>query len=191
MLLCKYGSRHKENNLLAVLHCFECCTQSYLGLTEAYIAADKPVHDAVALHISLDRLYGMQLILGFFIGKELLELPLPDRVMAVLKALAVQAFRIKLYELSCYIIDCFNCALSGLGPFRSVELVELRRLCRAVCVLLYEIQLGCRQIELAAVRIFKLYIILAAAVSDYMLKASVYAYSVILMHHIIAAVQLA
>jgi len=62
MLKGKNGRRNKHSDLLAVGNCLECGTYGHLGLSEAHISADKPVHRTIILHVPLDSLHSLLLI---------------------------------------------------------------------------------------------------------------------------------
>ena len=56
MLKRKYGGRNEDSHLLAVADSLESGSDSDFRLSEAHITADKTVHGAIVLHISLDSL---------------------------------------------------------------------------------------------------------------------------------------
>ena len=80
MLLGEQRRWDEQRRLPPLLHRFEDCPQGHLGLAEADIAEDEPVHRHVAFHVRLDVDDGGKLIDGLLIGKASLELALPRRV---------------------------------------------------------------------------------------------------------------
>ena len=62
MLQGKNCGRHKDCNLLAVGYSLECSPYSNLCLSETYIAAYKPVHRAVILHVMLHSFHSLLLV---------------------------------------------------------------------------------------------------------------------------------
>ena len=64
MLLHEDCGRRQNRHLLAVPQCLEGRSHGDLGLTEADITADQPVHRAVGLHVPLDVANRLELIRG-------------------------------------------------------------------------------------------------------------------------------
>ena len=62
MLQGEDGRRNKDSNLLAVRNRLECSADGDFSLAEAHIAAYKPVHRAVVLHVALDGLHCLFLV---------------------------------------------------------------------------------------------------------------------------------
>ena len=77
MLPRQYGRRRKDCRLFARQHAFHHRPQRDLGLAEADVAAQQPVHRAVGFHIPFDFLHAAQLVVGLLIGERLLEFTLP------------------------------------------------------------------------------------------------------------------
>ena len=71
--------RHEHRDLLAELRRLERRADRDLGLAEADVAADQPVHRAVAAHVAFDRGDRGELVLGLVVGELGLELLLPGR----------------------------------------------------------------------------------------------------------------
>ena len=80
MLLGQDGGRHEKRRLLAFLHRLENGADSHLGLAEADVAADEPVHGARALHVLLGLENGALLVLRLLVDKGFLEFALPRRI---------------------------------------------------------------------------------------------------------------
>ena len=80
--------------------------------------------------------------------------------------------------------------LSRLCPLVSVKLIKLYLRGFAAGVLLYQVKLGGRQVEISSVGVLYLDVVLAHIVPYYVFKPSVYAYAVVFMHHIIPGFQL-
>ena len=79
MLARQQRRRHHHRHLLAVHRRHEGRAQRHLGLAEADIAADQPVHRPALLQILEHRLDGGELILGLLIGKARAELVIDAR----------------------------------------------------------------------------------------------------------------
>ena len=70
----EHGGGHEHGHLLGVGGGLECGAHGYLGLAEAHVAADEPVHWAVALHVGLDGAGGGELVGGVLVYKGCLQL---------------------------------------------------------------------------------------------------------------------
>ena len=104
MLLCQNRCRHKIDHLFILLYRLKGRPNSDLRLAVAHIAANQTVHNPAALHILLGGCDGTDLILCLLEGKHLLELPLPDSVLAILESLALLPDRIQLHQILGYLI---------------------------------------------------------------------------------------
>ena len=69
MLPRQQRGRHHHRDLLAVHRRDESRAQRHLGLAEADVAADQPVHRPAGAEILQHGVDGRQLIVGFVIGK--------------------------------------------------------------------------------------------------------------------------
>ncbi len=76
------GGGHEHGGLVAVLDRLERGPDGHLGLAEADVAADQPVHGPGPLHVRLDLLDGPELVGGLDEGEGRLELGLPRGVGA-------------------------------------------------------------------------------------------------------------
>ena len=80
VLLGEEGGGDEDGRLHPVLHRLERGPDGHLGLAEADVAADQPVHGAVALHVVLDVADGLELVGRLLVGEGVLQLPLPGGV---------------------------------------------------------------------------------------------------------------
>ena len=80
VLLGQQGGRHQDRDLHALLDRLERGPDGDLGLAEADVAADQPVHGGRRLHVRLHRLDGGELVRRLPVGEGGLELVLPGRV---------------------------------------------------------------------------------------------------------------
>ena len=80
MLLRENGRGNQNGRLLAVQNALHDRPEGHLGLSEAHIAAEQPVHRDRALHILFDLGRAAQLVVGLGIGEVLFKLPLPARI---------------------------------------------------------------------------------------------------------------
>ena len=106
MLHCENGGRNEQSNLLARENSLECGAQSDLGLSEADIAAKKPVHGNSLFHISLDLGYGGQLRVGLLVFKSGVKLVLELVCRGECVARQPLPFGVEPYELLGYIRSC-------------------------------------------------------------------------------------
>ena len=77
VLLGEDRRRHQHHHLLAVGGGLDRGPQRHLGLAEADVAADQPVHRPLGLHVALDRLDRLQLVGGLAVGEGRLHRDLP------------------------------------------------------------------------------------------------------------------
>ena len=77
MLLGEDRRRHEHHHLPSVGGGLDRGAQRHLGLAEADVAADQPVHRALRLHVALDRLDRIQLVGGLAVGEGSLHRDLP------------------------------------------------------------------------------------------------------------------
>ena len=88
VLLGQHGGGHQHGHLLAILDGLEGRAQRHLGLAEADIAADQPIHRLDQLHIVLDVDQRLELIGRLDIREGILQLALPFAIGAEGVALA-------------------------------------------------------------------------------------------------------
>ena len=77
VLLGEDRRRHQHHHLLAVGGGLDRGAQGDLGLAEADVAADQPVHRLLGLHVPLDRLDRFDLVGGLAVGEGGLHRDLP------------------------------------------------------------------------------------------------------------------
>ena len=82
MLARKQRGRHHHRDLLAGEHREQARPQRHLGLAEADIAADQPVHGTAAREIVEHGIDAGRLVLGLLIGKARRELVIDARPAA-------------------------------------------------------------------------------------------------------------
>ena len=80
MLKSQNRRRNQNRALFSVGDTFKRRTKRHLGFAEADIAAKKPIHRAVSLHISLDFVHGSQLVVRFVEGEAAFKIVLHIRV---------------------------------------------------------------------------------------------------------------
>ena len=127
MLKGKNRGRHENSDLLAVGGGLESGADSDFSLTEADIAADESVHGAVALHVSLDRLCGLELVGGILVDEAGLQLVLHVGIGGEGVTLLRAATRIEAYQLARHVLHLRLGAFLHTHPCATAELAYLRR----------------------------------------------------------------
>ena len=190
MLLGQDGGGHQVHHLFAVLHRLEGGSEGHLGFAVAHVPADQPVHDLPALHVVLHRIDGVQLVVRLIVGKELLKLPLPHRILPVLESRLLLPGRVELHQVLCDLLDRALHPALGLGPLAAPKAVQLGLLGLGPRVLLDALKTGGWQIQVAAVPVLDLDVVLGDLIPLHLLDAAVNAQSVLLVDHVVAHRQL-
>ena len=134
VLQCKDCCRHKYRHLLAIHSRLKCRAYSHLGLSEAYISADKAIHRTRRLHIALYSLDSSLLIGGLLIAERRLHSLLKVAVGREGKTFARLTLGIEGDKFSRDILNClFGCSLNLL-PSTAAEFMHLRTLSIATLV---------------------------------------------------------
>jgi hypothetical protein len=100
VLLGEDRGRRQHHDLLAGVGRLERGAQGHLGLAEADVAADQPVHRPLGLHVALDLLDGFALVGGLLEGEGGLEVAQPVGVRREGEALAAPALRVQVEQLA-------------------------------------------------------------------------------------------
>ena len=117
--------RHHDRDLLAVERRGKRRAQRHLGLAEADVAADQPVHRAAELEILQRRVDRAELVLGFLIGEARAELVIDVRLHREFRRLVQHALGGDLDQLARDLADAvLELRLAGL-PAAAAEPVEL------------------------------------------------------------------
>ena len=124
MLLGQKSGRHQNGHLFGVLDGLEGSPDGDLGLAEAHVPANEPVHGDGFLHVRLDLVDGGQLIGGLLVGEGLFQLALPGSVGAEGEALGPLPGGVKLDQVLGDLLDLFPGLGLGLGPVGAAQLVE-------------------------------------------------------------------
>ena len=125
MLHGKHCRRNKYGALLSAYNALHRRAKSNLGLSEAYVAAEKSVHWTRSFHILLYLAYGLKLIVGFGIRKPRLKISLRLIVRQKSDSLALLSFCVKLYQLMGHILYRPLYAAARFLPFGGGKLIEL------------------------------------------------------------------
>ena len=190
VLLGQDGGWNQVDHLLVLLNRLEGRPDGDLRLPVAHVPADEPVHDLGALHIMLHSLDGRKLVLRLLKGEHLLKLPLPDRVRAVDIALLLLPGRIESHQVLCDLPDRSPHSRPGLCPLLGPQPVQLRLLGVRIGVLLDQIQLSGRDVEVAPLGVGNLHVVLGHLVHLDLLDALVDADAMVFMDHIVSHLQL-
>ena len=100
MLLSQDRCRNQIYYLFPVLNGLKGCPQGNLRFSVPYIAANQPIHNLSAFHVSLCGLNRLQLIIGLLIGKQLLKFLLPDGILFIRKTAQLLSGCIQLHQIS-------------------------------------------------------------------------------------------
>ena len=150
VLLGEDRGRHQHGDLLAGVDGLERRPDGDLGLAVADVAADQPVHRLALGHVALDRLDGRELVGRLLIGERGLELGHPVAVLGRDRRMPGWLARAAWMSISSCgeVDDRLGHALLPLLPGRRADLRERRLALAAADVLLHQVDLGDRDVEL-------------------------------------------
>ena len=155
VLLREQGGRHQHRDLLAGLHGDESGAQRDLGLAEADIAADDPIHGLVGLQVAQDLFDRGGLIGGLLEREAGLECAIFRFAGQHRRALPRRAARIQVQQFRGDIADALCGLAARLLPLLAAELVKRRGFRRRARVAGHEVQRLHRNIQLVAVGVFE------------------------------------
>ena len=156
VLLGEQRRRHQHRDLLAVGERDERRAQRDLGLAEADVAADQPVHRLAARQVLDDRLDRRLLVRRLLEAEALGERLVVVRAEPERVALARRALRVEVEELRRRVVRLPRRALLRLLPLAAAELVQRRRLGRGAAVAADQVQVRHRHVELGVVGVDEL-----------------------------------
>ena len=128
MLIGQHGGGYQDGNLLVVGYSLEGRTDSHLGLSEAYIATNQPIHRTIALHILLHLVGGFHLVGRIFVDKAGLQLMLHEAVWAECESFLLPAFGVEEDQVAGDVFHLCLGALLHLLPSTCAQTAQLRRL---------------------------------------------------------------
>ena len=128
VLLGQHRGGRQQRTLLAGGHRLEDRPNRHLGLAEADIATDQPVHRLGALHIAFHFDDRLALIRRGFVGEGILQFALPGAIGGEGEAGRLVALRIELDQIHRHPADGLLGPLLGFGPGRAAHAVQLRGL---------------------------------------------------------------
>lgn len=152
---------HEDDALLALGDAFEGGAQGDLGLAEAHVAAQEPIHRDGALHVPLDFIDAAELILRFLVFKPAFKIILPFAVRAESEAGGRHPFAVEDGQLPGDVLDRAAHPCFGFLPFLAAEAVE-PDLYVVLCadVFAYQVKLGDRDIEGVSLVVLELKVVL-------------------------------
>ena len=189
VLLGQDGGGGQDGHLLVVHHSLEGRTEAHLCLAVAHVAAQEAIHVVVGLHVPGDFLHGLLLIGGQLIGEAILELPLPGGVRVKGVALALAALGVEGHQVEGQLPQSLLDLALLLLPVAPAQTVQLRGLVGVADVALHPLQLVDGHVELVGALVLDQQIIPVRALTLQMHGALVHAHAVILMHHVVAHLQ--
>ena len=182
------GRKHRR--LLAAHHGLEDRAQGHLGLAVAHIAAEQAVHHLGLLHVPLDVLDGSQLIRRLLVGEVVLKLPLPGGVPVEGVARHGLTLGVELEQVARDVLDGLaHLALLPL-PLAAGQAVQLGRLALGADVLLHPIQLIRGHVQLVGALVADVQKVAVGALAGQAHHAHELAHAVVLVHHVIAHLQI-
>ena len=119
------GGRHQHRHLFAVHHRLKGGAEGDLGLAEADIAAEQPVHRRLRLHVVFDLGDAFELVVRLVVFEAGFEIPLPFGVGREGEAFRLHPLGVQLGELLGHVLDGRFDPAAGLLPFGAAELVQL------------------------------------------------------------------
>ena len=190
VLLREDSGGHQNRDLFPFLYRFESCSDGDLCFAVSDVSADQAVHDAVALHVPFSIFNGSELVFRLLKGKHLLELLLPHRIRSEHMPLLLPPRRVQLYKVFRDLVDRALHLPLGARPLLGAKLVQLglRSSCRSI--FLEHRELCGKHIERSASAVLYFEIILRDAVDLDLLHAAVDPDAVVLVHHVIADLEL-
>ena len=182
------GCEHRR--LLAAHHGLEDRAQGHLGLAVAHVAAQQAVHDLGLLHVALDVLDGGQLVRRLLVGEVVLELPLPGGVLLEGVARHGLTLGVELEQVARDVLDGLaHLALLPL-PLAAGQAVQLRRFALRADVLLHPIQLVRGHVQLVGALVADVQKVAIGALAGQAHHAHELAHAVVLVHHVVAHLQI-
>ena len=149
VLLGQDRGRDQDGDLLAGVDGLEGRADGDLGLAVADVAADQAIHRLALGHVLLDRLDGRELVGRLLVGEGRLELGHPVAVLGRIGESGLAgALGLDVDQLLGQVDDGLGDALLPLLPGRRADLRERRLGLAAADVLLHQVDLGDRDVEL-------------------------------------------
>ena len=182
------GREHRR--LLAAHHGLEDRAQGHLGLAVTHIATEQAVHDLGLLHVALDVLDGGQLVRRLLVGEVVLKLPLPGGVPVEGVARHGLTLGVELEQVARDVLDGLaHLALLPL-PLAAGQAVQLGRFALGADVLLHPIQLVRGHVQLVGALVADVQKVAIGALAGQAHHAHELAHAVVLVHHVVAHLQI-
>ena len=184
------GGGNQNRHLFAPHDCLEGGTQRHLGFTDPHIAAQQPIHRPGVFHIPLDLAGGGQLVIGLFIGKPGLKIPLPLSVLREGKALGRFAPGIEVEQFLRHLLGRLFDPGFGACPVRPAQFGQLDLFSIAGGgVPADQIQLGDRDKEGVCPRVLNLDVVLDHSLQIQAFDRGIDADAVILVYDIVSRLE--
>ena len=180
------GGRRQHGDLLAAHHRLERGAQRHLGLAEADVAADQPVHGTRRLHVRLYLFDTGDLVRGLLIGETRLELLLPVGVAVERRALHPLAARVELDEVFGQLLHRLAHLRLARVPRLAADAVQLRGAPVLAHVALDQVDLLDRHKDVLLAAELQVDVVALVAEHAHPLQAVVLADAVVDMHHVVA-----
>ena len=159
VLLGEHRGGNQQRHLAAPLDRLEGRAQSDLGLAEADVSAEQPVHGPSGLHVALDVLDDQELVAGLLIGERGFQLLLPVGVTREGVALGIQPAGVELDQFLSDLVHPAPHRTPGALPLPGAQPGELGMLLGTTRVALDPIEVLDRHVELAALGVLQLHVL--------------------------------
>ena len=146
---------HEDGDLLVGTNRLKRRSHGQLGFAIADIAAKQAIHRSLRGHVILDLGDRGDLVGSLLIGKRLLELPLPDGIVAKIKAANLLPFSLGIQQCGGHFFDTFGDIFFLFFPFFGADLAERRSLGRRTYEFLDEADISNRHMDLDLVGVFE------------------------------------
>ena len=181
--------RNQYGDLFRVGDCLESGPDRDLGLAEADVAADQPIHRRAALHILLDQLRGGLLVGRIFVDERGFQFVLQVTVRRICETFARLAFGVQRDQLAGDVLDrLFRVQLHPLPGARS-QLVDFRRFALLIFVFRNAVQRVYVDQQHVVVAVDQLDRFVYLAVFDRARQSAEASYAVVDVYHVIAYLQ--
>ena len=193
MLSGKQRGGHQYHHLRAVGHRLERRADGDLGLAEARVPANHPVHGDRAGHVRLHLVDAGELIGGLGVGKGVFQLPLPRGVRTKGATLGLLPGRVELHQPIDDLPDCPSCPTFRLLPVAAAE--AMHRGCLAPDIAGHLVQLvggdeqPVRRLAAFAGCVLDHQVLPGRAAHSALHHLHVAAHTVLFVHHVVAGGQ--
>ena len=190
VLFGQHGRRHQDGHLVAGVDCLKRAADRQFRLAKTDVAAEQAVHRLGIQHVLLDHGQGSQLVGGFLVGERRVEFLLPLAIVGKRDSRPGTTGRLQFEHFDCQIGDRFLGRLFLPQPGLAADLCQSGRCLAAADVLLHEVDLAHRDVDLCAAVELDSHVLFGAALFVQELESAVAANAVGQVHDQIAFAKL-